>query len=231
MTIGIYAIYWEQENSKVYIGQSVNIEKRWLHHLWGLKNNKHINSKLQTAYNLYGKPKFQILEVSDINSLLIKEIFWVGEFNSIVYGYNIMHPEASKVGYLAANSKYSKLALLILFRLLRKKDLTYEEISDLTGINKSTVLQISRNEKHSWLHEKYPNISKKVEIARLFRLDNRRTNNTKVFTVKDILGNVYTFNNMYRFCKEHNLNVGNFHNMIHGIGNTCKGFSLRETAV
>lgn len=231
MTIGIYAIYWEQESSKVYVGQSVNIEKRWLHHLWCLKNNKHINSKLQAAYSLYGEPKFQVLEISDINSLLIKEVFWVQEFNSIMSGYNVMHPEASKVGYLAANSKYSKLALLVLFRLLRKKELTYSEISDLTGVNKSTVLQISRNEKHSWLHEKYPRISKKVELARLFRLDNRRTDTTKVFTVKDSVGNTYTFNNIYRFCKEHSLNVGNFHNMLNGIGNTCKGFSLLETAV
>lgn len=231
MTVGIYSIHWEKEDSKLYIGQSVNMEKRWVHHLWELKNNRHRNNKLQSAYDLYGKPNFSILEICDINSLLANEIYWIDEFDSIVNGYNIAYPEASKLGYLGANSKYTKLALLSLFRLLRNKYLSYDDISDLTGINKSTVLQISRNEKHTWLHEKYPNISKQVEVARLYRLDNRRTDTNKSYTVKDITGKIYTFHNMYRFCKEHRLNIGNFHGMLHGKGNSCKGFSLLETAV
>ena len=230
MTTGIYSIYWEEENSKVYIGQSVNIEKRWGYHLWGLKNNKHTNCKLQSTYNLYGKPNFSILETCDINSLLPKEIFWVEEFDAVATGYNIMHPESSKVGYMAANSKYSKLALLCLFRLLRNKNLSYLDIAELTGIHKSTVVQISRNEKHTWLHETYPNISKQVELARLHRLDNRRTDSSKIYIVKHTSGSTYTFSNIYRFCNEHKLNIGNFYNMLHGKGNSCKGFSLLETA-
>lgn len=230
MVIGIYSIYWEKENSKVYIGQSVNIEKRWVFHLWQLKNNKHTNSKLQAAYNLYGEPIFSIIETCPINLLLPKEILWVEEFDAVKNGYNIMHPESSKIGYMAANSKYSKLALLCLFRLLRNTKLSYADIADLTGIHKSTVVQISRNEKHTWLHETYPNISKQVELARLYRLDVRRTDTSKIYTVKHTSGSVYTLSNIYRFCREHKVNVGNFYNMLHGKGNSCRGFSLLETA-
>lgn len=231
MTVGIYSIHWDADCSKVYVGQSINIEKRWVFHLWELKNNRHTNKKLQEAYNTLGEPIFYILESCSIADLLDKEIYWVNEFNSIDSGYNKMHPDSSKIGYLAPNSKYSKLALLMLFRLLRNKDISYQDISELTGINKSTVLQISRNEKHTWLHEKYPNISKQVEIARLYRLSNRRTNTDKVFVVKYKDSTVYKFNNIYRFCKEHNLNVGNFYNMLHGKGDQCKGFTLLETAI
>ena len=231
MTIGIYSIYWQDDPSKVYIGQSLNIEKRWAFHLWELKNGRHTNKNLQEAYNKLGKPNFYILEKCPIAELLSKEIDWVNEFDAINSGYNIMYPDSSKIGYLAPNSKYSKLTLLMLFRLLRNKNISYQDISELTGVNKSTVLQISRNEKHTWLHEKYPNISKQVELARLYRLSNRRTDISKVFIVKDKSGTIYKFSNIYRFCKEHNLNVGNFYNMLHGKGDQCKGFTLLETAI
>lgn len=231
MTIGIYSIHWEVDDSKVYVGQSINIEKRWVFHKWELKNSRHTNKKLQETYDKYGDPVFTILEECSITELLFKEIYWITEFDAINSGYNKMYPDSSKIGYLAANSKYSKLALLSLFRLLRNKTLTYQDIADLTGINKSTVIQISRGEKHIWLHEKYPNIAKQVESARLHRLNSKYTNDSKVFVVKSMDGTVYRFSNISKFCKEHNLNVGNFHNMLHGKGNQCKGFTLLETAI
>lgn len=47
---GIYCI----SNSKYfYIGQSVDIYRRWNKHRWELKNNKHKNQIIQNVYNLY----------------------------------------------------------------------------------------------------------------------------------------------------------------------------------
>lgn len=55
MTIGIYALYWEEQDL-VYVGQSQDIARRFTEHKRKLKNTSHTNYKVQAAYNLYGIP-------------------------------------------------------------------------------------------------------------------------------------------------------------------------------
>jgi predicted GIY-YIG superfamily endonuclease len=41
MSVGIYALYFEQDDSKVYVGQSTKIEDRYTDHLSLLERGKH----------------------------------------------------------------------------------------------------------------------------------------------------------------------------------------------
>jgi len=50
MKSGIYAI-WNSITNKIYVGQAVNISKRWKNHKIELKLNRHTNKYLQSAYN------------------------------------------------------------------------------------------------------------------------------------------------------------------------------------
>mgnify|MGYP000863314505 CR=1 FL=1 len=61
--VGIYTIK-NTINNKVYIGSSINVEKRLKDHFINLSKNKHHNQHLQFAYNKYGKDYFtkEILE-------------------------------------------------------------------------------------------------------------------------------------------------------------------------
>lgn len=45
-------------NKKVYIGKSVNVEKRFKHHKSALRNNKHVNKHLQASWNKYREESF-----------------------------------------------------------------------------------------------------------------------------------------------------------------------------
>jgi predicted GIY-YIG superfamily endonuclease len=45
-------------NDKYYLGSSNNITRRWRDHVRNLDNNKHCNTKLQNAWNKYGKDSF-----------------------------------------------------------------------------------------------------------------------------------------------------------------------------
>jgi hypothetical protein len=69
-TCGIYRII-NTVNHKIYIGQSTNIEERFIRHRYQLKNNIHSNIKLQNAWNKYGQKsfRFEILIKCKKNSL------------------------------------------------------------------------------------------------------------------------------------------------------------------
>ena len=89
--IGIYKIS-NIINNKVYIGQSIDIERRFTVHMRDLNNNKHYNQHLQASYNKYGKEAFlyEVLCICEITELDDMERFFIDYYNSMnqEYGYN-----------------------------------------------------------------------------------------------------------------------------------------------
>ena len=88
---GIYKIT-NIKNDKVYIGQSVNLDKRIYSHKYHLKTNTHYNKALQNSFNKYGAKSFvfEIIEECEISDLDEKECFWISFFNSTerICGFN-----------------------------------------------------------------------------------------------------------------------------------------------
>jgi group I intron endonuclease len=77
--IGIYKIL-NLLNGKFYIGSSVDIHNRLMHHRKRLRGGYHSNQHLQRAYNKYKEENFEfiILEViADKNNLLDREQYWI----------------------------------------------------------------------------------------------------------------------------------------------------------
>ena len=77
---------------KVYIGQSIDIYKRWEEHKNMLKKNKHHSHKLQNAYNRTKDKsvfEYSILEVvenkEDLDS---REKYYINKYDSLYNGYN-----------------------------------------------------------------------------------------------------------------------------------------------
>lgn len=88
---GIYCI----ENivdSKKYIGQSIDIEQRFRAHKSKLRNNKHGNAHLQSAWNLYQEYNFvfYVVEECDRCNLDDKERYYIALYNLTDdnFGYN-----------------------------------------------------------------------------------------------------------------------------------------------
>jgi len=91
MTTGIYCIK-NSMNNMLYIGQSINIEKRIVKHKRKLLIGKHENIYLQRVWNKYGKDNFEFfsLESCDKSSLDEQEIYYINLFDSMYpKGYNL----------------------------------------------------------------------------------------------------------------------------------------------
>ena len=91
-TSGIYMIK-NKINGKVYIGQSVDIKKRWSSHIRNLESGTHDNFTLQCDYNKCKLEGFQFEVLKELinptqEELLVLETQYINKFNSTIHGYN-----------------------------------------------------------------------------------------------------------------------------------------------
>ena len=92
MKSGIYIIKNNISN-KVYIGQSVDVNRRISAHKSLLKRNKHENDYLQKSFNKDGAENFEfkLIELCDKSELDYKERYWIKYYDSMnrEKGYNM----------------------------------------------------------------------------------------------------------------------------------------------
>jgi group I intron endonuclease len=90
--IGIYKIT-NTQTGMFYIGSSKNIKRRFWEHESKLRNNSHVNYKLQNSWNKYGNDnfKFEVLKETRIDELLIEEQKYLDDLRPYdrEVGYNI----------------------------------------------------------------------------------------------------------------------------------------------
>lgn len=89
MSCGIYGIH-NLANGRWYVGQSVDIEKRWASHRWSLSAGKGESDHFLRAWRKYGADAFEwvILELCVPADLNQRESFWIAEKDSFRNGYN-----------------------------------------------------------------------------------------------------------------------------------------------
>ena len=97
MSIGIYKIE-NLINHKKYIGQSIEIERRWINHKYLGKNQRDYDCcyYIHSALRKYGIENFDfsIIELCNIDELDEKEKYWINYYNTCVgkensWGYNL----------------------------------------------------------------------------------------------------------------------------------------------
>lgn len=150
MSIGIYKIT-NLLNGKIYIGQSIHIEKRWKEHC---QNSS--KSLIGQAIQKYGKENFsfQILEECNENQLLEKESKYILQYDSLVpKGYNIVLQSQSQNHSF---QKYSKLILLNIIDDIENSNLSFKEISKKYDLDLSMIYYLNRGNYHTLPNKKYP---------------------------------------------------------------------------
>jgi excinuclease UvrABC nuclease subunit len=66
---GIYKIV-NSQNGKIYVGSSVNIERRWRKHKAALRSGRHRNPHLQNSWDLYGEETFSFSVLEQVSEEL-----------------------------------------------------------------------------------------------------------------------------------------------------------------
>lgn len=154
MTCGIYKLNFKG-TSKVYIGQSLNIEVRFMHHIYCIKEGR-ASTKIREAVSLYGLPTMELLEECQLDSLE-KEIIQI--YNSVKDGFNTRseaYGGTNLQGENSALSIYPNDLVEEVFILLIGEYIPFKEISSITGVSISVIENISRLKSHIWLKDKYP---------------------------------------------------------------------------
>ena len=149
--MGIYKIQ-NLINGKVYIGQSVHIEKRWLEH--SQKNKRSLISK---AIQKYGKENFsfQILEECSQEQLNEKENYYIRLYNCVVpNGYNVVEYNASCRQNVF--HKYDKITFQNIIADIKESQLSFREISEKYELDLSMIYYLNRGDFHHIDGETYP---------------------------------------------------------------------------
>ena len=143
---GIYKI--TSPSGKVYIGQSINIEKRWTHYRFVdcVDQPKLYNSFLKYGVNNH---EFVILEECDIGLLTERERYWQEYHDVIKNGLNCKYVSVNdKTGHLSEETK-EKISKKLKGRKSRKNYRHSEETKIKTGMANKGKPTIGFTKKHS----------------------------------------------------------------------------------
>lgn len=86
---GIYKIRCSQD-SRVYIGSSKNITRRWAEHRKALNSNTHRNYKLQEDWDCYGDESFTFEIIEETAELVTREQFYLNQVRDSCYNISIV---------------------------------------------------------------------------------------------------------------------------------------------
>ena len=151
--IGIYKIT-NLVNGKIYIGQSIHIERRWVEHC-----NPSSNSVISKAIQKYGKDNFNFevikeFSTQDFNKLDEYEDYYIHYYNSLVpYGYNVSeNTGVQHTTFITLNKEqYNEIV-----DLLKNTNETFDSIALKFGVSRRTITRINNGYTHKMPNLTYP---------------------------------------------------------------------------
>lgn len=190
--VGIYKIT-NKLNGKCYIGQSIDINRRFKEHIRGLNTKTCHNSHFQGAWDMYGSENFEfeiIEEVNNANYLDEREIYYISLYNSNnpTYGYNM----TGGGGNLAVNDEFrEKLSMRARFNnsAFSEEDIRHIKLSmyclmdrgelcEIYNTNGKILTQISMGRSYNYI---YPELNEHIHNLKQKLIDERNLSIIKSF--------------------------------------------------
>jgi hypothetical protein len=211
MSIGIYMLSFTGSNL-VYIGQSVNIEKRYRNHKSDLNTNNCTSPLLQDTYNTFGVPILTILIKCSKDNLLYYENMFIEKYRDSCINY------FSKNGPKLNCCQHTEEVYIQIFKLLILGK-SPKDIKEELSVSIQIINGIFYGNKHTWLKDRFPEDYKIMES-----MSTPRTKNYPNVLSPD--GKEYTIVNCSKFSSEHGLNQGAMSKLLSGKAQSHKGWKL-----
>ena len=218
MTIGIYKLSFT-DTDRVYIGQSVNIERRYLEHL-NLLSRGLSSIKLNEAFLKFGKPILEIIKICSIEELDYLENTLILEYSSHKYGFNTL----SESGYRSSShgaDRYNSLADSCTYRcilsMLALTDWKLQDIADEVEVSLSVVKDINRGHTHRYLKEEYPEYYSLIMHKLNNRVSGKSSAKDRGIIYPKVVspeGVIYEVDNATQFAVDNKINIGNFNSLL-----------------
>lgn len=226
MTCGIYKLSFKGTN-KVYIGLSVNIERRYRSHVHCLRNSTS-NSKLQEAYRDFGVPLLEVLCECEIKELEKYEKEAIEIFDSIDNGLNIRDGGATgstnNCGSVNHKALHSNETYIKVFNLLIENILSYKEIAVLTCTSIQIVDHIASGVSHKWLESAFP--EKYLALRDLLN-----TRNLKRLNLINPTGIAQGFDSLIEFSELTGIPKSSISGLVTGATKNLKGWKLANPVI
>ena len=140
--IGIYK-FTNLINNNAYIGQSIDIDRRYKEHINRAKNinSEEYYSAFHKALRKYGIENFsfEILEECSIKELNNREQYWINYFNTYKNGYNC----TTGGNAMEATKKYDIELINLIKDALLKTNWTYQLIHEYYGVSIGYISEIN----------------------------------------------------------------------------------------
>lgn len=210
MISGIYKITNTITN-KVYIGQSVNIKRRWREEKTAAFSTKdsEYNSVLSKAIRKYGLNnfKFEVIEECEKEKLNERERYWIQYYNSYLKGYNCNLGGSSSLQCAKINDK--KLKGII--SSLKEKKLSEQQIAKKFKVSIGTMSSINQGSSWRIPDQNYP-IRRRINDGKRCLMCNCRINLHRKICLKCYQktlfgGNVPTKDEMIKLLEKYEGNI------------------------
>lgn len=221
MITGIYKITNIVTNKK-YIGQSINIKRRWREEKTAAFSSKDLeyNSVLSKAIRKYGLNnfKFEVIEECEKEKLNERERYWIQYYNSYLKGYNCNLGGSSVSQFI----KISKEKLNDIILLLKEGKLKEQEIAQKLKVSIGTVSSINQGSSWKIPGQNYP-IRRRINDGKRCLMCNCRINHRRniclncyqktlfggkvptkeqmITLIKEFKGNITAISRLYKISK------------------------------
>jgi group I intron endonuclease len=201
-------------NNKVYIGQTIEtIKKRWSRHTWKCTIKRNAMA-ITNAIIKYGKENFIIEQIDiakSIEELNEKEIYYIDLYNSMSpNGYNLVTG--------GGNKRLSELTKRKISESNKGRIVSDETRKKLSDSHKGVKLSDERRLKMS--------ISNKGKKPSENTINASIKSHQKEYTLLNPEGEIITFINMAKFCRENNLSNAKLCLVASGKRKSHKGWTL-----
>jgi group I intron endonuclease len=202
MKSGVYYIL-NTENQRHYVGSATDLQKRWNRHLSFLRAGKHVNRKLQNAFDKYGESAFtfHVMERVSTERLTAREQFWMDETLPF---YNILRVARSSAGF--KHSEETRARMSAAQRLAQRK------------IDPQTKLRAIERRKKTLQGR---DIGALISAAR----------STRSYLVVSPEGERFECSNLNKFCRDHGLTQACMADVLRGRQKQHKGWTVTDLGI